>query len=214
MPLAHVKIVVVGDATAPGYGGFEYDIRVRPDGTYGPTPLIDGDYSIHAIVQVTYQGVKWGLYIPPDDNIDSSLLSINGIVKNFTWKLTGLQPGGDPKNPASYYGAYISVGPITENFPAGSHLRFSLVPQGPLVDGSTGQSLTFDKSLITPWDYADDPHASLMDIPLGVYTISATGTDPNGNALNICFDGQRTKTIVFDNTFNPQGDAKATPDVC
>ena len=205
-PLPQAIIEVYGTATVNGYP-VDMNISANPDGTYGPRQLQDGNYTVHARVQVTYQGINWNLQLRPDDGVNNNLLSVNGIVKNFTWKLTGLQPGGDPNIPGGYYGAYIAASPgIGGNIPAGSHLNFQLTPQGRLVDGSPGQTLTFNNM-----DAAGDGY--LKDIPLGVYTISATGTDSNGTAFPVCFNGQPTMNVMFSNQFS-QGYAIARPDMC
>jgi predicted small secreted protein len=88
-----------------------------------------------------------------------------GAVRNFDWRLTGKKPNG------ATYGA--RVGLCTDFFDPElldwvKDIELKLVPNGALVDGSTGQTIS-KKVLKTPGG-----QEGLMDIALGLYTISAT----------------------------------------
>lgn len=174
----------------------QYIPPVAQDGTYS-VQVATGFYKVSAYAQATYQGAMWQLALHPDDNSNRGLPSVNGIVKNFTWLLTGTIPDENPSNFLSHYGAAINVTAsgqtLDQDIPQGSNLHFTLTPQGPLIDGSTGQTLTFDRTVEVASSLND---SFLEDIPLAVYTIAVSGTTPDGNSLNLSIN---TQTIVFSN---------------
>lgn len=195
-PLANA-IVQINGVTQAGGANVQYIPPVGQDGTYSEQVAV-GVYQVSAYAQATYQGALWLLPLHPDDNSTRSLPSINGIIKNFTWWLTGTIPDEDPSNFLSHYGAAINVTAsgqtLTQDLPQGSHLRFTLTPQGLLVDGSTGQVITFDR-IVGVASELDNPF--LEDIPLAVYSIAVTGTAPDGSPLSLSVN---MPTIVFSKT--------------
>src|SRR5689334_11974683 len=89
---------------------------------------------IYHYTHVTYHGYSWNLNLHPDDNQDTSQDSTDGILKNFTWLLTGVRP--QPHSDANYGGS-LNVSPLDTNT-----FNVTLTPLEPLVDGSQGQPLT------------------------------------------------------------------------
>jgi hypothetical protein len=200
-------IVQIDGVTLTGGEHVQYTPSVNQDGTYS-VQVAEGFYQVSAYVQATYQGALWNLALHPDDNSTRGSPSVIGIVKNFTWLLTGTIPGEDPSNFLSHYGAAINVTAsgqtLTQDLPAGSQLHFTLTPQGPLVDGSTGQVLTFDRAV----GVASSPNNPFLeDIPLAVYSIAVTGTAPDGSPLSLSINMQ---TIVFSKTDFEGGEQSLT----
>lgn len=78
-----------------------------------------------------------------------------------------------PGIPDSWLSATLDVShggvSFQNNLPAGCSLRLTLTPRGPLLDGSAGRTLTRDL-LLYHW----------RDIPIGVYTATATLIGPSG----------------------------------
>ncbi len=180
-------------------------VQPNTDGTYS-IQVTDGVYMVQGYTNPTYQGIRWNLTMHPDDNSQVGLPSTSGIIKNFTWELTGLEPPPadgtplDPADPYQHYGAVIGL-ELDGTPPVGSRFQFTLTPQGPLVDGSTGQTLVFTRtvnsSVVSNFTFAEGQYPAtpgyqgdnfLSDIPLGVYSLSITATDPSGNALSLQFD--------------------------
>src|SRR4029077_186138 len=100
--------------------------------------------------------------------------SSDGAVRNFHWKLTGQRPGlSDTTQFSSFYGAGLSVADDTGNFVLNDkYIEVTLVPSGPLVDGSAGSTLTLPGG---DWN-----SYVIGDIPLGRYALSADYAPPNG----------------------------------
>ena len=188
-------------------------VQAGPDGTYS-IQVTSGVYRVQGYANPTYQGIRWNLTMHPDDNSQVGLPSDSGIVKNFTWVLTGLEPPPadgtplDPANPYQHYGAVIGL--TLDGTPlVGSQFQFTLTPQGQLADGSTGQTLVFkstvNSSVVDHFTFTEGQYPAtpgyqgdnfLSDIPLGVYTLSVTATDPGGNALSFQFDYDGNGTSV------------------
>ncbi len=205
---------VTVDGVSTGGQHLTYPLtQAGPDGTYS-VQVADGAYIVLGFANPTYQGVRWNLPMHPDGNMQVGLPSAPGIVKNFTWELTGLEPPPadgsplDPANPYQHYGAVISL-TLHGTPPVGSQFQFTLTPQGPLVDGSTGETLVFKRTVQTSvvgdftfaeGQYPVNPRGPtdnfLSDIPLGVYSLSVTATDPNGTALSLQFNYGGSGTSV------------------
>ncbi len=112
---------------------------------------------------VEYHGREYSFPLHPED--DSAFAGNTGGVRNFAWKLTGKRPDD------GFYGAYV-VG-YTEVGDYSIDLRdveLTLVPDGPLVDGSTGETITGKLASTGDGD-------AIQDIPLGRYTITAREGD-------------------------------------
>ncbi|MDQ3927491.1 MAG: hypothetical protein M3272_11035 [Actinomycetota bacterium] len=125
---------------------------------------------------------------------------VNGCYR-FQWKLTGLQPGGDPNNPEQYYGGYIEVrfGDETgnvPNLPEGITLRFTLTPAVPLIDGSNGQTAIRERTAAA-MRTARGPvlnSSRLEDIPIGPYRITGELSQPGGRATPLRMGTSGTPT--------------------
>jgi hypothetical protein len=165
-------------------------------------------------MDLSYQGETWTLPLYPTDNNNSSVDSRNGATKDFQWKLTGLQPGGDPNNPEQYYGGYTEVtfGDETgnvPNLPEGTSLRFTLTPTGPLVDGSNGETITGERTAAA-MKTARGPiqnSSRLEDIPIGPYRITGELTVLGGGTTPLLVGQQGTPT----NQFKESLDIKFSP---
>lgn len=143
--------------------------QVGPDGHY-TLHVPDGSYRIEALVETTFQGVSWHLPLHPDDDIDDAQGVATGLVKDFTWQLKGLRPGGNAANHADYYGGQVFLSFPSTRVP-GTAYTIALMPQGLLVDGSTGEVMSCTLMQGQSTDGADNP---FFDIPLGVYTVTGT----------------------------------------
>ncbi len=112
------------------------------------------------------------------DNTDS-FSSSAATVRNFSWKLNGTRPGRQDDNHAdSYFGAWLRVNwsdprgdPLFET----SRLRVNFVPNGPLIDGSSGRSFS---EIVGRWSSNE-----IGNIPIGVYNVSADYLPPSGGAI-------------------------------
>lgn len=169
-PLAGVKIwvrpsVTTGllQATTDAQGRY----RVK-----GPSNLPYNAYAWHTF---TYRGKKLCLRLASQDPTDyESFVPERGVVRNFRLQMQGEIP--DYSN--NFFGGELRL--FVPATPEGSKLTFTLIPDGPLVDGSVGKTLNFTISEIL-----------LKGIPLGVYKASAAFVDASGNKtpLELSLDG-------------------------
>jgi hypothetical protein len=139
----------------------EYALQI-PDGMYN-TPM--------ARVGVWYGDRWYDLPLAATDGTrewPAQRNSKQGLVRDFVFRISGLRPGGNTNEPEDYWGG-------TVHFDKGGDLgefakiEITLKPDGPLIDGSGGQTLLFKREL--PWRKPQD-HL-LYDIPLGKYTATA-----------------------------------------
>lgn len=180
-PIKSAVVVTVAGRTT--LGGTRADYTVMPDenGRYD-SDLPDGIYKVWANVDVDYNGRHFRLPVAAEDKKDmhAAYNSAKGIVKNFVWKLSGLQPGGRPNEYGSYWGVGVLLFDAGPTFEPDKHLKgkypgstviVHLEPVGPLVDGSQGKPL----DLQTPSDALDirNPKCKHLDVPLGDYKATA-----------------------------------------
>lgn len=120
-----------------------------------------GTFLATASIEKTYNGKKYTLEFDPD-NIDA--FSIDGAVRNFSFKLTGARPDG-----LGYYGGTIAVDKdVLSEIYDSENIAITLVPVGPLIDGSAGQTLTLKTG--AP---GSATNGKLVDVPIGRYNASA-----------------------------------------
>lgn len=155
------------------------------DGRYrvqGPSNI---PYNAYAWTTVQYRGKSVCLRLASTNAADyDAFVPTNGVVRNFRLQLTGpIEPGSD-----NLFGGELRL--FVPATPAGMSLMVTLTPDGPLVDGSTGQVLTFDARELL-----------LRGIPVGVYKASAAFVAANGTRIpldvnNDGLDGYASQATV------------------
>jgi hypothetical protein len=150
----HRDVKIIGPAA-------EYEIPL-PDGKYDtPTARIDVDYNgrTYNLPLAAADGTReWAEQKQPND----------GMVRDFVWRISGRSPNGDAQSARGYWGGTIlfdKAGDLGDT----ATIEIILTPDGPLIDGTPGQPLTFTRKL--PWQRQDE-HL-LLDIPIGKYTATA-----------------------------------------
>ena len=142
---------------------------------------------VSAQTKVDYKGQTFTMDLCPLDGKGdlrdaqgNGTFSAPGITRDFVLKISGLIPGKDDTTDSTrqnaYYGQRISVsdwdvtGPTLrgDEFKDGT-LTFTLTPQGPLLDGSTGQTVTRQ----LPVSALGTEAAYLLDVPIGTYSVQA-----------------------------------------
>jgi hypothetical protein len=169
-PLSNVTIKIVGFSSQGNVvkiekrvsgPASEYDIEV-PDGKYDtPTARLGIEYNDrwYDLPLAAADGTReW------NEQHDSK----PGMVRDFIWKTAGSAPGGNADQPSGYWGSTIQfdLGGLLGDY---ATIEVTLKPEGPLIDGSEGKTLTFERKL--PWKKREDHY--LLDIPIGKYTASA-----------------------------------------
>jgi len=144
--------------------------RTGADGGYvvrGLPPALS--HQVKAWTQVAYRGRQYcvRLGMPTDADYDAFVPG-STVVRDFRWLLTGRIPDA----PSNVFGAGVDVDTWdVGGIRIGDQIEVQFTPQGPLVDGSAGSTLTrvarFGSSL------------AINDIPHGAYTVAATLVQEN-----------------------------------
>jgi hypothetical protein len=126
-------------------------------------------YNAFAWYRQTYRGKNLCLRLAPEQLVGyDSFIPEKGAVKNFRFQMTGAIP--DDTN-ARFGGEFRVFLPAT---PAGSRVEINLVPDGLLLDGSTGQALRIPLNNVVQ-----------SGIPIGVYTTTATLIQADGSRSSL-----------------------------
>lgn len=134
----------------------------KSDGTYSIKIAKNGAYRAYAWINKQYNGKNYQLYLDPDN---TEGFTDEGAVVNFRWRLTGKQP--EPQS--NYYGGIILIDKVPGSMLYDvENIVFTLVPDGPLIDGSAGSTLTLKSG-----DPGSEKYSRLADIPIGRYKVSA-----------------------------------------
>lgn len=174
---------VVGVTDADGYYKLDID---QPGGTW----------SVHAQVTRPYNGTNYTFYVYAN-NADP-ISGTAGAIRNLTWKLSGAIPGTDNGK----YGAKVAYYDNSSIYIRGEEIEFTLVPQGPLADGSTGQSITAFATARFAMT-GTTIGSGLDDVPMGRYRITARYVPANGGAPRVLSvrlrdTGSYTNNVVID----------------
>lgn len=205
-PLSGANIIINGLASASGTQ-VRYTTMTNANGAYFQQ-VSQGVYNVYAFNPVSYENAQWSLPLNPTDNSNEAQDSSKGITKNFEWKLQGQMPGTDGTNYDNFYGACIvaNLG-VLSSIPSGATFTFTITPNGPLIDGSTGQPVTFQRTqqdLQTDLGSVSVDHTDyLCDIPIGDYKISGQVTGSDGTTQPIIFDGQQSEEISWAGVSQP-----------
>ncbi len=139
-----------------------------------------------------YNGKKYLVKLHPADGLvdwkqdkEKGRDSSRGLTRDFVLKIAGLKPGNDnlPEvlkayalvDGHNYYGAVLDLDDwdkgdtLRTKAPADARLVITMVPQGLLMDGSTGQTLTRELPIKTLGTTA----GHVLDIPVGAYLVQA-----------------------------------------
>ena len=188
-PLSDVKVIVdntvLYDAKVTGRTGADgrYSVQVPPG---------NGAWRAYAEFQREYHGRTFLLNLSPD-NPDSFTVD-SAVTRNFQWHLTGKKPAPLVGN----FGFTAYVFSDINNAPYDlENVELTFAPDGPLVDGSTGQTIKAHPKR--------NPSDAVEDLPLGRYTISARYLPPGqpSSPLRIRVEGQGDYADTVTADFEP-----------
>jgi len=167
-PLAGAKINVCSTAF--------YDSCVNgttgADGSYSLRLTSNNVWDATGSIIKSYSGATYCLPLAVDN--PDSFSSTDATIRNFSWKLSGVVPGQSADNyPGSYFGATLNT--VFDFSLNRNQVRVSFVPNGPLIDGSTGNAFA---AIAGNW-----ASNAIGNIPLGSYTVAAEYLQPGGAAI-------------------------------
>ncbi|MFC5410314.1 carboxypeptidase regulatory-like domain-containing protein [Larkinella bovis] len=162
-------------------------------------PAAASTYQATAQLQVSYHGTKYQLDLRPD-NVEG--FTQDGGVRNFQWALTGEYPDHD----GLFYGGTITLDKeINSGLYDVENILFTLTPDGPLIDGSTGKTLKLKSGPPRSATYG-----KLADVPIGRYRISAVH-EPSGTKVRV---RNKNGTFAADGTVTLDFYGKESPWYC
>lgn len=116
-----------------------------------------GSWYVRATIDVQYDNRTFTLDLYPDNS--KAFAGTEGAVRNFQWKLSGARP--TDFGASGYYGGSIEIVGGWDFFEVDG-VELTLKPVAPLIDGSTGQTIT------------ENPEGDVLeDVSIGRYEISA-----------------------------------------
>lgn len=142
-----------------------------------------GSWRMNAKYTTTYHEIDYGFDMHPLD--DSDFAGLDGGVRDFVWRLSGPTPDAD-----FGYGATILVYIDFDDYELlPQNVELTLAPDGPLVDGSAGRTITVTGD-------------SVQDIPVGRYAYSAryveAGKPPFALDVRVRDTGDYVPTLTAD----------------
>ncbi len=171
--------------------------RVGANGQY-TVKVPDGSWRVLGTYNAQFDGKTYCLQLKPDDT--EGFWAADGAVRNLSLAIQGANahPDGSP------YGGKLDV--ELRGFTPGTYQgTVTLVPQGPLMDGSTGRTIALQGSV----DIGGGGMAgfTVQDISLGKYAVTAELTDAAGavTAVRVRVDNDSphrgTNIVTFDGGF-------------
>jgi hypothetical protein len=117
--------------------------------------LTSGSWQMTASMMREFNGQTYRVELTPDTT--TPFAGSEGAIRNFTWQPSG----GEARQ-----GSVFVYSDITIEFLDYQYIELTLEPQGPLLDGTMGQTIT---GMLTATPDGD----GLTDVPLGRYKITA-----------------------------------------
>ena len=155
-PIAGVEVAI--ENTLVGYHATANGVT-DTNGRYRIQLPTVGTFHASAYLNKEFNGKHYKIDLHCDSN---DAFGNEGAVRNFQWKLTGIKP-----NPSDgYYGSTLELYNEPGLFIDENNIVLTLTPVGSLIDGSAGITI-IASPVVTSF-------ASLFDIPLGKYNVSAT----------------------------------------
>jgi hypothetical protein len=154
-PMAGLKVVVENTVF---YAQYLYGTTGQ-DGSYR-VEVPNGGWKVSIQLDRDFQGHTYRYDLAPD--VATEFTGTDGAVRNFTWRLKGARPD----QPDRFYGATLNLyrAPGFEVYYDFKDVEITATPVGPLIDGSTGQTV------VARGESSAD---RIRDIPVGQYTFTA-----------------------------------------
>ena len=181
-------------------------------------------FGLSAETKVEYNGKTFVIFLHPVDGkkngTDKDAFrgdSGKGVVRDFVMKISGRKPGYEGMDDSSntYYGAPVTLDLTTgdgrtygselyKTAPKGSTITVTFVPNGALLDGTAGETVTRTVRI----ESGIDAYFYLQDIPIGNYTATAQMTAPDGTVRELKLS---TKIISKSEDFQSSARIEMTP---
>jgi hypothetical protein len=173
--------------------------KTAPDGRYSIDLQPVNVWTASGSLTKTFNGKSYCFDLRPSST--NSFSSSDGAIRDFDWKVSGQRPDRSATDEAiSYYGASVAV-QVRDGIPVADYkyVEVTFAPQGALVDGSVGETLT---AKVGDWKWW-----TIGNIPLARYTVTAAYAPPGAAktallvSLNSAFSSAQfapSTTLDFD----------------
>jgi hypothetical protein len=166
-------------------------VSTGADGTYSRqlSEINNDAWYAYASIDKEFNGKIYHMDLHPESTDD--FFPGKGAVRNFTWKLTGNQVGRS----TGVYGGTVTVAAEPGTFYDFTNVTLKMEPQGTLIDGSTGQTITRKIDV-----------SQRLEVPVGRYKVSAVyapaGQSPVQMKIRLSDTGNYGTTAIVD--FTPE----------
>jgi hypothetical protein len=175
-----------------------YETWTDANGYYEATGLPPVGYRVEGWFEKEYRGKIYCLRLGYANASDYSPINpANGVTRDLVWQIQGRMHDVELYEDMGYFGGSVAVFNEMSTPARNAPLEFTFTPLEPLIDGSTGQTLV----------RRPDAKGYLLDIPVGVYRVTAT---QNGQSVRL---GTNASSLANETTleFNPvQGGCKGS----
>ncbi|MFD2920851.1 carboxypeptidase-like regulatory domain-containing protein [Terrimonas rubra] len=175
----------------PTGDNIHFTARTNEAGRYSVTVSAIGGYKIYAWKEVELNNEVYQVRLGMEKDADYDAFSVpaSGVVKNFTWKLSGRIPDRtiSRENGTGYFGGtikFINYNSLADEMPAGTQVTIQLTPTtgARYLDGSTAAGKIVEKKFTIAAGVGQAYY--INDIPATHYKITASAT-LNGNSKNV-----------------------------
>jgi len=179
--------------------GSVVEVTTDDSGRYLVTDLFAEPYYAKAWTEVDYGGERFCLRLGmPNPSDYDAFTPETGAVRNFQWQLSGVIE--DLRDYDGYFGGEVRL--FLEGDMRGGEVELTFTPTAPLIDGSTGQTLTRVVSV--------NEEVMVYDIPIGMYRVTLVllenGTrTPLKTGVESAWGGYEEQTEAADLAFTPNG---------
>jgi hypothetical protein len=173
------------------------EVTTDVNGHYLVTDLPTVPYYAKAWTEVDYGGQRYclrlGMLTPSDFD---AFTAEAGVIRNFQWQLSGVIE--DLRDYNGYFGGEIRL--FLDGDMRGGVVELTFTPTGPLIDGSTGQTLMRTLNV--------NEEVMVYDIPVGTYRVTSVLLEngvrtPLKTGIESSWDGYPGQTEAADLAFTP-----------
>jgi len=167
-PIAGAKVRIENDF-------HYYDVTTDAQGRYTSPKLSQTNYKVIAWYSTSYKGQSYTLRLGMPNDTDYDYVDVTGgAVRDFVQKISGRIPDRtETETGAGLFGGTLLLANgtgIYDMLSYGDRVDVLLQPTGPLLDGSTGQTLSANFTIGSTTQYY------IRNIPVGEYVVSAIVT--------------------------------------
>ena len=177
------------------------EVTTDSSGRYLVTGLWNEPYDAKAWTEVDYNGERFCLRLNSSDY--DAFTPEHGVVRDFQWQLTGVIE--DLRDYDGYFGGEVRL--FVDGDMRGGQVELTFTPTGPLIDGSTGQTLTRTINV--------NEEVMVYDIPIGTYSVTSVllengSRTPLKTGIEHSYDGYAGQTDAAALAFTPAGCGNGT----